>query len=218
MRRIIDIVRAGANLARAALLAAAAGAAAGPAYSQGARTLEIDVADCVGIESPAERFRCYESRVDAALGESSATAREDVPTVEPLPEAEVLQEAESTPAAVPSAPAAGVIGEREIVPGPSADADDFGLRPAEDRGDRRARRRRDREREELFGVVASLRETVPNSYVITLENGQVWRQVRPSFYPLRPGQTVRIYSTNWGDSYRMSAEELNGFIQVERVR
>src|SRR5690606_41379495 len=109
-------------------------------------------------------------------------------------------------------------GWRETVRGPSGDADEIGRRRAEDRGDGRARRRRDREREELFGVVASLRETVPNCYVISRENGQVWRQVRPSFYPLRPGQTVRIYSTNWGDSYRMSAEELNGFIQVERVR
>lgn len=206
MRRVIDIVivRTKVKLSAAALLVVGAvGLAAGPALSQGTRALEIDVADCVDIESPAERFRCYESRVDAALSETSTSAREAAPVAEAPPEAQ----AERTPAAAATA-------ELDIVP-PSADVDDFGLRRSSKRA---ARRDRDQDREELFGVIASLRETVPNSYVITLENGQVWRQVRPSFYPLRPGQIVRIYSTNWGDSYRMSAEELNGFIQVQRVR
>ena len=40
----------------------------------------------------------------------------------------------------------------------------------------------------------------------------------PQRYPLRVGARVRIYSTGWGEAYRLSAEEVNGFIQVERVR
>ena len=66
--------------------------------------------------------------------------------------------------------------------------------------------------------MTDLRETVPNSYVITLENGQVWRQMRAKWYPLRLGQRVRVHSTGWGDAYRLTIEETGGFIQVERVR
>ena len=66
--------------------------------------------------------------------------------------------------------------------------------------------------------VTALRETVPNAYLITLDNGQVWRQNRAQEYPLQPGQRVTLHATRWGHSYRLSVASLNGFIQVERVR
>lgn len=65
--------------------------------------------------------------------------------------------------------------------------------------------------------IAEIRETVPNSYVITLDNGQVWRQTVPKAYPLQPGHAVRIYYSRWR-SYRLTNETLKGFIQVERAR
>ena len=65
--------------------------------------------------------------------------------------------------------------------------------------------------------VAELRETVPNSYVITLDNGQVWRQTVPKAYGLRPGDEVRIYYSKWR-TYRLTNERLRSFIQIERVR
>jgi hypothetical protein len=65
--------------------------------------------------------------------------------------------------------------------------------------------------------VAELRETVPNAYLITLDNGQVWRQTVPKIYPLKPGDPVRIYYSRWR-AYRLTNEKLNGFIQVERAR
>jgi hypothetical protein len=70
---------------------------------------------------------------------------------------------------------------------------------------------------EFQGRVVELRETVPNTYVITLDNGQVWRQTVPKVYPLQPGYPVRIYFSRWR-SYRLTNETLKGFIQVERVR
>ncbi|HEX6996245.1 MAG TPA: hypothetical protein VF339_19100 [Gammaproteobacteria bacterium] len=193
----------------AALVAAAIGGVfAGVAQAQSGRTLMIDVADCVEIESPSERFRCYESRVDAALGRDDGRAAHSVTQA-------AEDGADESARRFAATPSGGVIAEHDLEAPPAAGASDFGFR----RSDEDAReRRRDRDREELFGTVASVQETVPNSYIVTLENGQVWRQVRPKFYPLRPGHRVRIYPTNWGDSYRMSAEELNGFIQVERIR
>jgi hypothetical protein len=53
--------------------------------------------------------------------------------------------------------------------------------------------------------------------VITLDNGQVWRQTVPKNYGLREGIPVRIYYSRWR-AYRLTNEQLKSFIQVERVR
>jgi len=71
---------------------------------------------------------------------------------------------------------------------------------------------------ELNAKVAETRETVPNAYLITLDNGQVWRQTQPKYgYVLRPGYDVRIYATKIR-SFRLASRQLPGYIQVERVR
>jgi hypothetical protein len=67
-------------------------------------------------------------------------------------------------------------------------------------------------------TVTELHETVPNAWLITLDNGQVWRQNIPQRFALKPGQRVTLHGTKWGSSFRLSADALNGFIQVERVR
>lgn len=71
---------------------------------------------------------------------------------------------------------------------------------------------------EILATVTDLRERQPNAWLVTLDNGQVWEQVRPEWYPLRPGQEVRLYPTRWGDSYRLSSIVRGGYIQVQRVR
>jgi hypothetical protein len=81
-----------------------------------------------------------------------------------------------------------------------------------------AEREDDADSREILSTIADVRETRPNTYLVTLENGQIWRQMRPKWYPMRPGQAVRLYPTTWGNAYRLTAEELNSFIQVERVR
>jgi hypothetical protein len=71
---------------------------------------------------------------------------------------------------------------------------------------------------EYFGTITAIRERLPNAYVITLDNGQVWQQVQPEAYPLRPGLDVRIYPTDWGNSYRLIGAGTGRHIQVRRVR
>jgi hypothetical protein len=71
--------------------------------------------------------------------------------------------------------------------------------------------------QEIEARVTDLRETVPNAYLITLDNGQVWRQTVPKIYGLREGYPVRIYYSRWR-TYRLTNEQLKSFIQVERVR
>ena len=70
--------------------------------------------------------------------------------------------------------------------------------------------------EELIGRIAELQRG-QNGWIVTLEHGQVWRQMNTKRYALREGQEVRIYPTRWGDSYRLSVVDGAGFIQVERI-
>ena len=79
------------------------------------------------------------------------------------------------------------------------------------------RERRVEAQPDIEARIAELRETVPNAYLITLDNGQVWRQTVPKPYGLQAGHPVRIYYSRWR-SYRLTNETLKGFIQVERVR
>lgn len=83
---------------------------------------------------------------------------------------------------------------------------------------RESRRRADPAVPLVIATVTALRETVPNSYLVTLDNGQVWRQVQPMRYLLRVGMAVQIYPPPWGSTLRLKATDLSGYIQVERVR
>ncbi len=70
---------------------------------------------------------------------------------------------------------------------------------------------------ELIDTIASLKELGPNLLQVTLSSGQQWRQMISKRYPLEVGDEVRIYSTRWGSSFRLSAERVGSYIQVERV-
>jgi hypothetical protein len=72
-------------------------------------------------------------------------------------------------------------------------------------------------RAELVDTVASIEQLGPKMMLVTLESGQQWRQMLTKRYPLRVGDEVRIYSTRWGSSYRLSADRLDGYVQVKRV-
>lgn len=74
------------------------------------------------------------------------------------------------------------------------------------------------EKDEYFGTILELSERLPSSYIITLDNGQVWEQTEPKRYPLRPGLEVRIYPTRWGSRYRLTGVDSGGHIQVRRLR
>ena len=174
--------------------------------AQPEQRLMVDVGPCVNIQSTLERFECYESRVDAARndGDSVATTpaqRESSETVIPTPRAQQTQQSTQQP----SQQAGTSSRNRSVI-----DESSFGLpEPRE--------QQREAKQQELRSTITALRETVPNSYLITLENNQVWRQMRPERYRIQVGHDVRIYPSPFGSSFRLSADELRGFIQVERV-
>lgn len=72
--------------------------------------------------------------------------------------------------------------------------------------------------QEIVATITDARQTVPNRYVITLDNGQIWRQTYAERYPIRPGLKVKLRPSRWGGTFSLTAEEHGGFIQVERVR
>jgi hypothetical protein len=159
--------------------------AAHAAPAQEADSVTVDVGQCTKLESPEERFACYEARVETELRERDSAAR--------------AGDSRSPGSAESPAQATE----------PPAQAADASNQSAAARAE---------EPVEIVGVIASLRETVPNSYIITLEDGQVWRQTYPERYPLRAGQRVTLSPTRWGESYRLEGDGLNGYIQVAKVR
>jgi hypothetical protein len=118
-----------------------------------------------------------------------------------------VEAASTAPAAAPAAPAA----EPDRATGARGE-------PASDAAAPTAPRGEATEPQEFAATVSALRQIVPNSYVITLDNGQVWRQTYAEWYPLLPGQKVRIRPSRWGGTFWLTAEESKGYIQVKRVR
>lgn len=183
------------------------------AHGQETGKVMIDVAECIRLEAPEARLACYESRVAAVFGEraaQAAAARPSVPgpAVAVSPQATVADPAPPTGSATPALTAPPVAEPLQ----------------SQNRDDRRNRRENKPQAAEfqatndIVSRVKELREVMPNAWQITLENGQVWRQTVSKRYGLRAGQQVRIYGTHWGSALRLSADEVNGYIQVERVR
>lgn len=166
--------------------------------AQESDSVTVDVGACTELESPEERFACYEARVEAELKERDAAARAAAPEAP----------AEAPPQVQTAPPPAQTAEPSAHTVQPPTQATDTSNQSAA---------ARDEEPPEIVGVIASLRETVPNSYRITLEDGQVWRQTYPEKYRLRVGLRVTLTPTRWGESYRLSGEGLNGYIQVAKV-
>lgn len=178
------------------------------AQQAGSETLLIDAGPCLNFETSVERLVCFEEQAKAA-----AQAREGAASTATVNSLPVLKIQRTVPAAAPAqmpAPAAA-----EAAPAPATAVADpqaaFGL-PTQTESEQKE------QRNELHSTIASFRELQPNQYVITLENGQVWKQMHSQRYALENGMPVHIYPTRWGSAFRLSADELGGFIQVERVK
>jgi hypothetical protein len=163
--------------------------------------LTVEVGECVELATPEERLACFEAQVEAARQQRSG------------PEGRRAAEPRAVPPAAEPQVEAARVPERN-----SAAEERAEPRERRTRREERGPRGGDPEQAEVVAKIAALRETVPNQYLITLDNGQVWRQTRPTAYALREGADVRLYSTQWGDSFRLTIPERGGYVQVERVR
>ena len=197
--------------------------------AQPATSVVVDVGACVDLESGQERLQCFEDRV----AELERGANEPVTGVISRPPAE--------PAAVATEPERApeiVVTELDPVaatPTESRQTDEPELSRSSRREARQSeRRQRDRAEaaaaaangepnaresaSEIVATITALREVEPNAYLITLDNGQVWRQNQPKRYFLLTGVEVELQSTRWGHSYRLRDPNVGSYISVERVR
>jgi hypothetical protein len=161
----------------------------------------VDLAQCIDLISDAERFACYQERVDDALAEREASR--------PVAAADASRVTAARPpptqAAGESEPPPRRRGARDRRPAASAAVQPESLSNNASGGD------------EILTTITGLRETIPDVWIITLDSGQVWQMTRAQRYPLRIGLKVRLSSTRWGDSYRLTAPEHGGFVQVRRA-
>lgn len=154
------------------------------ALGQSNDSLNVDVGECVKLESPGERLDCYERQVKRAQTAPAAPAAAAPPPVAAPP---------------PAAPSAQ--------PPRSARVED--ARVANGTPSREPAR---------SGTITALREIVPNRWLITLDNGQMWRQTYAEPFRLRIGQRVELTQSRGRSSYELTAVGMSGDIQVEPVR
>lgn len=182
----------------------------------------IDAGPCLALDTAVERLVCFEQQVREAQelqGVAPAVVTRPAPSqpaaAQPAaPQAAVPQvaapQAGAAQATAPQAAAPQATAPQAAAPQAAAPTGEaaFGLPEEPSRA----------VPDELRGTVASVRQFAPNQVTLTLTNGQVWRQKRADRYGVKEGHNVRIYSTRWGNDYRLSVEDLGGFIQVERVK
>ena len=155
--------------------------------AQESDSFNVDLAACIDLDTEEARFACYEERVNAARSNEAAPGG-----------AASQSSATAAESPQPIASDAQTAGNAVARPQSGRDAGPF-------------------ERQEIFGTITELREITPNTWVITLDNGQIWQMNQPRRYPLRVGLEVMLYDTRWGSSYRLTAPEHGSFVQVELV-
>jgi len=181
----------------------------------------MDASPCLNIVSAIERLACFEEQANAAQGRGNGKAmpQQNLPVVS-IPRSSRQQRAQTSqqdapqPASErPQEVAREVAQDAESASMPAADSfeENFGL-SEEKLNEGKAKEPAN----ELIARVDSVRQLGPNLLVITLENGQVWQQMNSKRFALAEGDEVRIYTTRWGNSYRLSSQTHNGYIQVQR--
>lgn len=176
----------------------------------------MDAGPCLDLVSAIERLTCFEEQANAAQRRGTSVPQQNQPVVS-IPRNSTQQPAQS-PSQVQPQPASEtqqeVAHEVESASIPPADSieNDFGLPKKVNDWKEKA------QANELIGRVAKIKEFGLNRFLITLENGQVWEQMQTKRFALDEGDEVRIYSSRWGSSYRLSSLSHKGFIQVQRLR
>jgi hypothetical protein len=70
----------------------------------------------------------------------------------------------------------------------------------------------------MQATITDLKFYKPDVWTITLDNGQIWRQLYSKRYGLRVNDAIKIYKPDWAEQFRLEAERFNGFIQIERLQ
>lgn len=179
---------------------------------------------CADISAREARVLCLEQALDAATSKktgnasasSNAAATNPPPKVLPSPP---TQPRTTTPIASNTPTATAATPEPASPPAKQGGSkwDLFGLFEKSSEQSKAAEAAA-LEADTMHAKVAQLSQYKSNAWEITLDNGQVWRQVYSQSFLLRKGDDVKIYPTTWGEQFRLETVSGRGFLRVQRLR
>ena len=182
----------------------AAGAASPPA------TLPASVAACLRVTDAGQRLACYDQSV-AALLPATTVAPPAAPVAAATPAIKAPPAAPAPPPVAASKAASAVAAAAPVAaPAPTFGQEQLSSkqRPPADPAD-----------QTLHAKVTALRAPVPDTYRITLDNGQVWQQQESRFgFSLTAGDSVTLGKGAMG-SYRLwrDADGPKAWVRVTRI-
>jgi len=175
------------------------GAAQAPVQASSSAPLAAQLKRCASLADASARLACYDAL--AGIAAPSAATAQAAPSSSAAGSAGTLPSSTgaAAPVAPPGAPAAPNIA-------------DFGVR----NGPLQAGRDPVREKT-MLAVVSAVSFRGRGELVVTLDNGQVWRQIQPSDYPLKAGDHVEIDVAALG-SYRLWTPSTRRATKVTRIQ
>ena len=147
--------------------------AAGPAAAADGIRAELDT--CRALANDGERLACYDRAAGRILAQPSAP--------------------EAATAAMPAAAAttAATVAATPAAASTAGDADNFGRERVLAAEEAKRQQQETRDIGELSATVTDIDARMDGLMTITLDNGQVWRQVRPdSMFRLKSGDRIQI--------------------------
>jgi hypothetical protein len=183
-------------------------AAAGVAPVQGSTPdpLPAQLKHCATLTVASARLACYD-----ALAGSSASNQVTPPT--PATSSSAAKAGTATSAgAAKSAGSAATAGTAASGAPPAPSDTEFGVH----NGPLEAKRITPQREKRLLAVVSAVSNRPRGELVVTLDNGQVWVQIEPANYPLKPGDHVEIDVASLG-SYVLWSPSNRRATKVTRI-
>jgi hypothetical protein len=174
-------------------------AAQTPAQASSSNSLAAQLKRCASLVDAGPRLACYDALAGAAAPSAATAQAAPSPSASGSSGAIPASGAAAAPVAAPAAPAA-------------PNFTDFGVR----NGPLQAERDPVREKT-MLAVVSAVSFRDRGELVVRLDNGQVWRQIQPSDYPLKPGDHVEIDVAALG-SYRLWTPSTRRATKVTRIQ
>ncbi|GGP62451.1 hypothetical protein GCM10009347_30660 [Shewanella algicola] len=160
---------------------------------------------CAQKTNNTERLSCY----DQLAANAKPSANISLPAVAKAPTVAVTANKPAAPvvASVPPQPVKPVAITVPATASPELSVNDFGLQKKviEDEIDR------------LYFTVANVSKAPGGALIVTLENGQVWKQTNAERYKVKKGHDIYI-ETGALNSFLMGSDERNATTRVKRLK
>lgn len=176
-----------------------AGALSLTATSAQAESIEDALNKCKSVDNSLQRLVCYD-RVVKDMGQYSGL-EEAIKRGYPVPPANSRPQAGNNPR--PALPEVGQQSAKPVQPETR-----FGLEHTESN---------DSGGDTMYGNIVKIEKSLRDKYVVTLDNGTVWRQTDSDTLKLEAGQTISIERGLLGSFY-LSRSDVNRQMKVKRIK